>query len=397
MKPRAYYNEWHEETAWWLSLMMNEGLIPEGDIDTRSIEDVRPEDLKGYNQCHFFAGIGGWPLALRLAGWGDHRPVWTGSPPCQDFSSAGSGKGFEGERDLYPFWEQGLIEKCRPSTIFGEQVERAIAFGWLDRAQHGLEKIDYAVCAGVLPACTVGAPHRRDRIFFAADRPLVNAEGDDAGRGSGEVGSSARGSQHREGDLPQGAGENITLADTNSGPARAAGSQGLEGAAGKAKGRRKAPVHGSASCAGDALGYAEHDGQYASAVAGSPRTGEGEGGVLEPKGSGAWSLGDTIEQRLERYLRDVAGSRGRANAPRSAAEAGLSSSEFWRDHDWILCGDGLYRRTPSAKSGVRLLAHGLPAKLVELALQGLGNAIVPWVAAEFISDFMHIRGIEPCA
>ena len=40
-----------------------------------------------------FAGIGGLSRALQLAGWSPDRPVWTGSPPCQSFSTAGKGKG----------------------------------------------------------------------------------------------------------------------------------------------------------------------------------------------------------------------------------------------------------------------------------------------------------------
>ncbi len=63
-----YYNEFDPDAAQWLRNLIAEGLIPPGDVDERSIEDVSPADLEGYTQCHFFAGIGGWPEALRLAG-----------------------------------------------------------------------------------------------------------------------------------------------------------------------------------------------------------------------------------------------------------------------------------------------------------------------------------------
>ena len=59
-------------------------------LDRRSIEDIKPDDVRGFTRCHFFAGIAGWELALRWAGWPADRPVWTGSCPCQPFSSAGS-------------------------------------------------------------------------------------------------------------------------------------------------------------------------------------------------------------------------------------------------------------------------------------------------------------------
>lgn len=90
---RAYYNEIDRGAAAWLRELIGAGLIADGDVDERSIADVKPGDLRGYTQCHFFAGIGGWSLALRLAGWDDARPVWTGSCPCQPFSCAGRHKG----------------------------------------------------------------------------------------------------------------------------------------------------------------------------------------------------------------------------------------------------------------------------------------------------------------
>jgi DNA (cytosine-5)-methyltransferase 1 len=76
-----YYNEFDPGAAQWLRQLMIEGHIPFGRVDERDIRDVRGDELRGYAQCHFFAGIGGWPLALRLAGWPDDRPVWTGSCP----------------------------------------------------------------------------------------------------------------------------------------------------------------------------------------------------------------------------------------------------------------------------------------------------------------------------
>jgi DNA (cytosine-5)-methyltransferase 1 len=76
----AYYNEMDKYAAKWLRALVAAGLIPSGDVDERSILDVRAADLAGYGQCHFFAGIGGWPYALSLAGWSG--PVWTGSCPC---------------------------------------------------------------------------------------------------------------------------------------------------------------------------------------------------------------------------------------------------------------------------------------------------------------------------
>ncbi|MBF0401652.1 MAG: DNA cytosine methyltransferase [Magnetococcales bacterium] len=164
----AYYNENNPAMAAWLRALIQRGLVADGDVDERSIEDVSPAELEGYHQHHFFAGIGGWSCALRLAGWPDDRPVWTGSCPCQPFSQAGRRLGFADQRHLWPAWHW-LIRQCRPATVFGEQVGRVGGARWLDLVCSDLEALDYACGAAVLPACSVGAPHLRQRIFWVAN------------------------------------------------------------------------------------------------------------------------------------------------------------------------------------------------------------------------------------
>lgn len=61
---RNYYNEFDPKAAAALKQLIVDGLIPQGDVDDRSITEVTPSDLAGYTQCHFFAGIGGWSSAL---------------------------------------------------------------------------------------------------------------------------------------------------------------------------------------------------------------------------------------------------------------------------------------------------------------------------------------------
>ena len=195
----AYYNECDPYAAQWLRNLIAAGLIAPGDVDERSIEDVKPDDLRGYTQCHFFAGIGGWALAARLAGWPDDRELWTGSPPCQPFSVAGKGRAQSDERHLWPHLFR-LVSARRPAVLMGEQVAAAVGKNWLDGVLTDLESIGYACGAVVIPACAVNAPHRRDRLWFVAyaagqrcdgERLLLRPE--EAGRDASQISETARG------------------------------------------------------------------------------------------------------------------------------------------------------------------------------------------------------------
>ncbi len=163
--PRAYYNEFDVKAAAWLRELIKAGHIAPGDVDDRSIADVAAADLKGYTQCHFFAGIGGWSYALRLARWPDDRPVWTGSCPCQPFSAAGKRGGTDDTRHLWPEFYR-LIGECRPATVFGEQVASKDGLAWLDIVSTDLERADYAIGAAGMCAAGIGAPHIRQRLYF---------------------------------------------------------------------------------------------------------------------------------------------------------------------------------------------------------------------------------------
>lgn len=175
MKP-AYYNEIDPHAAKTLRNLIEGGFIAPGDVDERSIEDVRPIDLKGYAQCHFFAGIGVWSHALRQAGWEDSRPVWTASCPCQPFSAAGKGNGFDDERHLWPHLHW-LIEQRRPAKVFGEQVASKDAEPWIDLVQADLEALGYAFGCVPFPSAGIGAPHIRDRAYWVGDTRSPGLEG----------------------------------------------------------------------------------------------------------------------------------------------------------------------------------------------------------------------------
>jgi len=184
----AYYNENDKHAAEWLQNLIDHGQIPHGKVDSRSIKEVEPSDLQGFTQCHFFAGIGGWAHAARLAEWPSDLEIWTGSCPCQPFSISGKRQGVKDERHLWPDFYR-LIDACRPARVFGEQVAGKDGLAWFDGVQADMEKSGYAVRGFVIPACAINAPHRRERLWFAAD---ANSKPRDEGRsliGRGDKGS----------------------------------------------------------------------------------------------------------------------------------------------------------------------------------------------------------------
>jgi len=255
-----YYNEYDPFAAAWLRELIKDGLIPDGKVDERSIVDVDPKDLREFTQCHFFCGIGGWSRALQIAGWSPDRPVWTGSPPCQPFSSAGNQKGKDDLRHLWPVFFN-LIRECCPPTIFGEQVASAIRFGWLDDLQTDLEAEGYAAAAVVLPSGGVGAFHKRDRLFFTA-----KLAADTLGKGLQGHGKSGQEQVSQE--------------------------------------RQREKRHSAESSLwNSSVGYSEHDGSHEAEIRRSTGLGEAEGRMLELERSDSvfWGSSEVIYCRDGKY------------------------------------------------------------------------------------------------
>lgn len=391
----AYYNENDPKAAAWLRELIKAGHIANGDIDERSIVDVRSDDLIGYTQCHFFAGIGGWPYALRLVGWPDDEPVWTGSCPCQPFSAAGAQKGEEDERHLWPEFRR-LIADCAPNRIFGEQVANSIGFGWIDGVRADLEAEKYALGIAVLGAHSVGAPHIRQRLYWVADsagerrtgqRLLLREE--ETGWDSGQVleitgGSAVDGladTQHSERwaeyqedrDAPRRNGSGWSSTVSRLGDSNLSRSQG---------------------CGERPDEYAD---QWAVGQAGEfgwmadPRCERGTGRREPRELAGKTSSLEGAKEERKR-MRDDAVNHGGATG-------------FWSDFSIIHCLDGKARRI---EPGTFPLAHGIPKGMVRggdksapinsqnsaegrmMRLRGYGNAIVPQVAAEFIAAYLDI-------
>ncbi|KGE14595.1 DNA cytosine methyltransferase [Sphingobacterium deserti] len=123
--------------------------------------------------------------------------VLSGGFPCQPFSLAGKRKGAEDDRYLWPEMLRA-IDEIRPRWVIGENVAGLVSMvqpeidetdmesqtnlqGEIDSKTvqeyqqyvvetvcRDLENFGYSVQPIIIPACAVGAPHRRDRIWFVA-------------------------------------------------------------------------------------------------------------------------------------------------------------------------------------------------------------------------------------
>lgn len=162
-----YLNEWSPFAAQWCRNLAEAGEIPDCVVDETDIRLVTGDRLSEYKQCHFFAGIAGWPLALKLAGVPADFPVWTGSCPCQPFSAIGKRKGKSDERHLWPEFRR-LYRLGRPAFMFGEQVAGKDGIGWLESVQADLQADGYAVVSAELCSPLVSKDHDRARIYWGA-------------------------------------------------------------------------------------------------------------------------------------------------------------------------------------------------------------------------------------
>lgn len=350
----AYYNENDKFAAAWLRLLIKEKAIADGEVDERSIEEVQPEDLCGFTQCHFFAGIGIWSYALRLAGWPDDRPVWTGSCPCPSFSAAGQGKGFDDPRHLWPAWSR-LIRECKPATIFGEQVDDAIGYGWLDLVQTDLEREAYSVGKAVFGACSVGAPQIGSRLYFVAEAagsrrqeerkhgggmPLLPARPEQ--RSGVSSMASTDGRESRNGNVQRGGKHGLFAQDGGAGELEQAERRRCE----QRNARERSIQESDARSTTDGLGPASE------------------------RGFGMW-----LRQRRTRI------ANGREELPPGGPGP---TNGFWRDAEWLYCTDGKYR---PVEPGTFPLAHGYPNRVG--VLRGYGNALCAPQATEFIKAVME--------
>ena len=149
---------------------------------TQKIETVAFCEIEEYPQRVLKKNFPGVPIyndITELVKNESTRPIWgqgkwqdlecdilTGGYPCQPFSQAGKRKGEEDDRHLWPFMLE-IIKQKRPKFIVAENVAGHITLG-LDNVLFDLESEGYSARAVVLPASSVNAHHRRDRVWIIA-------------------------------------------------------------------------------------------------------------------------------------------------------------------------------------------------------------------------------------
>lgn len=314
-----YYNDSDEFVCNWLKNLIHAGLLPKGDVDCRSISQVKASEVSGYTQRHWYAGIGGWPYALKLAGWPNDRPIDTLSCPCQPFSVAGSRNGVLDKRHLWPE-SRRLIAELKPTVCIGEQVASADGREWLSGVRVDLEALGYEVGGADLCAACVRAPEIRQRLYWVAF----------------------------SGQQPERRSDSGSSEDSST------------------------------------------DGSWASNQSG--RSGDAGG------------LGGAIQSRLEGQSRngDRGDKSGRIQASSSGSASPTGTGGYWDNFDVAYFPNRKARRIVSSS---QLVVDGLSAGLALLSpatafpqrkqiLTGIGNAIVPELAAKFIRAFMEIRDAE---
>ncbi|WP_115694662.1 DNA cytosine methyltransferase [Klebsiella pneumoniae] len=381
MSAAAYYNENNPFAAQWLRNLIAAGHIAPGEVDERSIEDVTPDDLRGFTQCHFFAGIGVRSHSLRLAGWPDDRPAWTGSCPCQPFSPAGKGDGFADERHLWPQFFH-LISERRPQHVFGEQVAAGNANVWFDLVQADLEGMGYAFGLVPFTSAGIGAPHIRERAYWVANADSVISDW------RGNVRAPGR-------DEYSNGGDDVRLAD----------------AGGEYKGSARNKAGAGESCrAGEDGGLGNANITRLEGLGGNDCAAGREGTTGPAAAPGVHDgLANTDNEQHSIAISGCGhehASTGREQDP--AASAGLRGdywplevNGFWRDADWLLCRDGKWR---PVEPGTFPLVDGAAARLGRVEpgmarvassnrvgrLKGYGNAINAQAAAAFIRAYMGV-------
>ncbi|WP_188433549.1 DNA cytosine methyltransferase [Kroppenstedtia guangzhouensis] len=289
-----------------------------------------------------------------------------GGYPCQPFSSAGKRKGETDDRHLWPEMFR-IIQETRPNWVVGENVAGHITLG-IDSVLADLEGEGYTCRAFLLPAASVGAPHKRERVFIVAHSSLSRRNNGGNRREERQIHSD----QKRDDPAACADGEQLqfefgadgqtpTLAHTASGQRRTGAEEPGAFRAGDENRRKSDHPHGSGTAC---MAYPFH-----SRVEGGTKTGNPEG---ERPGS------HQHPQRCNQF------QRGNGGATQSRLGRASDGVPAWMDQYRWPAAFGESQREWEAP---RLTQGG---KHRRERLQALGNAVVPqqiYPILKAISDY----------
>jgi DNA (cytosine-5)-methyltransferase 1 len=441
----AFYNECDPYAAQWLRNLIAAGHIAPGVVDERDIRDIRPEELFDYDQCHFFAGVGIWPYALRRAGWADDRPIWTGSCPCQPFSAAGRAGGFADERHLWPHWHH-LIRECRPPVVAGEQVASKDGLGWLDLVSADMEGTGYAFGASDLCAAGItvewqvsqagewlqraihdcadpliatmlrdfadwagagnlgdGGEHIRQRLYFVgvADASCSRVRDQecrsDGGSSRGNEGEAGEQRVRNDGRDDRRFSSNRMADDDDERCQRRRSGEASHG-------RDPSWLESERLRDADRLDHSHDEGSQGHTGHGGNPLGHGRAsersaaatgvsdGLADHPVSGRRELRSDLGGRPERSRSEELEQRPGSGSLLSGHETTDAAHRERRPVDRLFCRDGKWR---SVESGTFPLAHAAPARVGRL--RAYGNALDGETATEFIVTIKAILDGEPDA
>jgi len=298
------------------------------------------------------------------------------------------------ERHLWPHWFH-LIEECRPSTVFGEQVASKDGLGWIDLVQADMEGADYALGAFDLCSASFGAPHIRQRLWFVADTDNPRSQGwiprgsdtqrqDQHGHVGRDSATNRMGNTNHsgsQGSSQTGIGEGVEQSGSQFAGARTdvgvdntisdGRQEGRFGDHGRNDGEQPDPDVEDVG-----MGNAQHDGQSTSSEQGGndqDAPDDEKEQIVSVQSEGA---------SISRDDRSGDGGEGGGDTEARANE----TNGAWADADWLLCRDGKWRPVRPESFP---LAHGATARVGRL--RAYGNAITAQVAQGLIESYMEVR------
>jgi len=257
----------------------------------------------------------------------EYPDIITGGFPCQPFSIAGKQKGTSDDRHLWPEMFR-IIKTFQPRFVIGENVRGIVNIQdglVFETVCTDLESEGYEVQPFNIPAAGVGAPHRRERIFFLAIREDVantigNDEGEEISRGNGEEDFVQE--EHRKNDHSSRFSSGASaIRSSDHGHENMANTESIGSHVG---------------------GLGQHQGA---------RSGQGEIG------------GASSQDDANSYGKRLQGFRTEHKLRNSEEEEQTSGNSWWQ-----------------SEPNVGRVAHGISGRVYRL--KGLGNSIVPQIAEE---------------